>query len=79
MNSSSQEDEGCSCVMVFCIVCSRRGELRPVVGVVCAGLVNLNDDEDVLEVGADGLRGEGQSARLLEHDRHDVVADVPFP
>lgn len=51
----------------------------PVVGVVGAGLVNLNDDEDMLEMWADGLRSEGQSAWLLEHDRHDVVSDVSLP
>lgn len=59
--------------------CKRQDEVRPVVGVFCAGLMNLNNDEDVLEVGADGLWSEGQSAWLLEHDRHDVVANVPFP
>lgn len=41
--------------------------------------MDLNDDEDVLEMGADGLWGEGQSARLLEHDRHNVVTDVSLP
>ena len=38
-----------------------------------------HDDEDVLEVGADALRGEGQRARLLEHDGDDVVANVALP
>lgn len=38
-----------------------------------------HDDEDVLEVRADGLGGEGVSPRLLEHDGHDVVPDVAFP
>lgn len=37
------------------------------------------DDEDVLKVRADGLRGEGVSAGLLEHDGHDVVPYVPLP
>lgn len=41
--------------------------------------MNLHDDEDVLEMGADGLWSEGHSARLLEHDRHDVVTDVALP
>lgn len=41
--------------------------------------MNLNDDEDVLEMGADGLWSEGQSARLLENDRHNVVSDVSLP
>lgn len=38
-----------------------------------------HDDEDVLEVRADGLGGEGMSPGLLEHDGHDVVPDVAFP
>jgi len=41
--------------------------------------VNLNDDEDVLEMRAYGLWSKGQGARLLEHDRHDVVTDVSLP
>lgn len=41
--------------------------------------MNLNDDEDMLEMGADGLWGEGQGAWLLEHDCHDVVSDVSLP
>lgn len=41
--------------------------------------MNLNDDEDVLEMGADGLWSEGQSAWLLENDRHNVVSDVSLP
>lgn len=41
--------------------------------------MNLHDDEDVLEMGADGLRSKGHSARLLEHDRHNVVTDVALP
>ncbi len=41
--------------------------------------MNLDDDEDMLEMGADGLWSEGLGARLLEHDRHDVVTDVPLP
>jgi len=53
--------------------------IRPVIGVVGAGLMDLNDDEDVLEVGADGLWREGQGAGLLEHDRYNVVTDVSLP
>ena len=54
-------------------------EVRPVIGFVSAGLVNLDDDEDMLEMGADGLWREGQGAWLLEHDCHDVVTDVSLP
>lgn len=41
--------------------------------------MHTDDDEDVLEVGADVLRGERQSPRLLEDDGDDVVSDVPLP
>lgn len=40
--------------------------------------MNLNDDEDMLKMGADGLWSEGQSAGFLEHDGHDVITDVPL-
>ena len=38
-----------------------------------------HDDEDVLEVRADGLWSEGVRTRLLEHDGHDVIPDVALP
>lgn len=41
--------------------------------------MHTDDDEDVLEVGADVLRGERQSPRLLEDDGDYVVPDVPLP
>ena len=53
--------------------------ILPVVGVLRAGLMNLNYDEDMLEMGADGLWSEGQSTWLLENDRHNVVSDVSLP
>lgn len=37
------------------------------------------NDEDVLEVRANGLGGEGVSAGLLEHDGHYVVPYVALP
>lgn len=52
---------------------------RPVIGFVSAGLMNLNDDEDMLEMRADGLWSEGQGAWLLEHDCHNVITDVSLP
>lgn len=64
---------------MFIYLLGIRNQVRPVVGVFSAGLVNLNDDEDVLEMGADGLRSKGQSTWLLEHDRDNVVTDVPLP
>ena len=51
----------------------------PVARAVGAGVVHPHDDEDVLEVGADGLGGKGVGAGLLEHQRHNVVADVALP
>lgn len=51
----------------------------PVARAVGAGVVHPHDDEDVLEVRADGLGGEGVSPGLLEHDGHNVVPDVAFP
>ena len=51
----------------------------PVADAVSAGLVDPDDDEDVLEVGADVLGGERQRPGLLEDDRHDVVSYVPLP
>lgn len=51
----------------------------PVVSFVRTGFVNLDDDEDVLEMRSDGLGSEGQGARLLKHDCHDVIADVSLP
>lgn len=41
--------------------------------------MHAHDDEDVLEVRADGLGSEGMSPGLLEHDGHYVVPDVAFP
>lgn len=38
-----------------------------------------DDDEHVLEVGEDGLGGEGERSRLLEHDGDDVVPNVSLP
>lgn len=51
----------------------------PVARAVGAGIVHPHDDEHMLEVGADGLGGEGVSAGLLEHDGHYVVAYVALP
>lgn len=41
--------------------------------------MHTDNDEDVLEVGADVLRGERLSPRLLKDDGDDVVPDVPLP
>lgn len=53
--------------------------LLPVAGAVGAGVVHTDDDEDVLEVGADVLWGERQSSRLLKDDGDYVVPDVSLP
>lgn len=51
----------------------------PVARAVGAGIVHPYDDEDVLKVRADGLRREGVSTGLLEHDGHYVVPYVALP
>ena len=56
--------------------CDEPSECAPVRCVVGVGVVHAHDDEDVLEVRADGFGRERQRVGLLEHDRHDVVADV---
>lgn len=52
---------------------------KPVIGPVSTGLVNLDNDEDVLKMRPDGLGSEGQGAGLLKHDCHDVITDVSLP
>lgn len=51
----------------------------PVIGVFCAGLMDLDDDENMLEVRSDGFGSEWQSSRLLEDYGHNVIANVPLP
>lgn len=51
----------------------------PVGGVWSAGQVSPYHQEHVLEVRADGRGAEGLAAWFLEHDGHNVVADVAFP
>jgi len=40
--------------------------------------VNSDDDEHMLKLWANGLWRKRQSARFLEYDRHDVIANVSF-
>lgn len=54
-------------------------KIPPVACVVRARVVHPHNDEDMLEVRANGLRGEGVSAGLLEHDGHNVVPYVTLP
>lgn len=42
-------------------------------------VVNPHHNKHMLELGPDVPGSEGQRARLLEDDRHDVVTDVTFP
>lgn len=51
----------------------------PVGGVWRAGCMSPHHQEDVLKMRADGGGAEGLAARFLEHDGHDVVANVAFP
>lgn len=48
----------------------------PVADVLCAGMVNFNDDKHVLEMGANVFGCEGQSTGLLKHDGHNVISYV---
>lgn len=50
-----------------------------VVRVLCARIDRSHDDEHVLELRPDALRGERERARLLKDDRHYVVTDVALP
>lgn len=50
-----------------------------VIGVLCARIDGLHDDEDVLELGTDAFGCEWKSTRLLEDYCYDIVADVSFP
>lgn len=54
-------------------------DVSPVRDVLGAGVVCSDDDEDVLEVGADVFRRKRQCAGLLEDDGDYVVSDVPLP
>lgn len=54
-------------------------ECVPVAGVLGAGVVNANDHKDMLEVRANVLGRERQSARLLEDDGHYVISYMPLP
>lgn len=50
----------------------------PVADVLSARIVNFNDDEHMLEMGADVFGCEGQGAGLLKHDGDDVISYVPL-
>lgn len=54
-------------------------EAVPVAGVLRTGVVNTNDHKDMLEVRANVLGCERQSARLLEDDGHYIVSYMPLP
>ena len=49
-----------------------------VLGVLGARVEDADDDEHVLELGADVARSERLGSGLLEDDRDDVVANVPL-
>jgi hypothetical protein len=50
-----------------------------VADIVCQRRIHSDDDEHVLEMRSHSNRTERQRARLLEHHRHHIVANVPFP
>lgn len=41
--------------------------------------MSAHNHKDMLEVGADVFRGEGEGPGFLEHNGNNVVADVPLP
>lgn len=54
-------------------------ECVPVAGVLGTGVVHANDHKDMLEVRANVLGRERQSARFLEDDGHYIVPYMPLP
>jgi hypothetical protein len=46
------------------------------VDVVCTGVMDSDNNENMLELGSNGLRGEGQSSRLLKDNGYYVISDV---
>lgn len=50
----------------------------PVADILSARIVNFNDDEHMLEMGADVFGCEGQGTGLLKHDGDDVISYVPL-
>lgn len=51
----------------------------PVTDTVSAGVVNPDNDENVLKVGSDVFWAEWLCSRLLENNCYDIVSNVPLP
>lgn len=51
----------------------------PVADVICAGVVDFDDDKHMLEMGADVFWSEGKGPGLLEYYGDDIIANVPLP
>lgn len=62
--------------MFICLFCS---EHLPVTGAFRARVVHTDNNKDVLEVGANILRGERQRSWLLEDYGDNVVPYVSLP
>src|SRR5262249_31149305 len=50
---------------------------NPISGLARSGVDRLDDDEGVKEIAGDHIGHEGRIL-ILEHNGHDIVADVPF-
>lgn len=53
--------------------------ISPVGAVVGARVMSTHNHKDVLKVRADVFGGERKRPGLLEHNRDDIVPNVPFP
>lgn len=61
------------CVKNVCLFCCK---YLPVAGAVRAGVVNTNNNKDMLEMGANVLRGKRQGSWLLKDYGDNVVPYV---
>lgn len=51
----------------------------PIAHVICAGVVDFNDDKHMLKMRADVFRSKWKGPWFLEHYGDNVVANVPLP
>lgn len=48
----------------------------PVVNIICAWIMDLDNDEDMLKLGSNSFGCEWQSTRLLKDYGYDIIPDV---
>lgn len=51
----------------------------PVTDTVCAGVVDPDNDENVLKVRSDVFRAEWLCSRLLENNCYNIISNVALP